>query len=191
MNKIYGIFVVMLLTISGVNADLGSCDVNGDGLISLTDAVYLAEINSWFSNQDLRADLNNDGKVDLTDIGLWATYSQEEGWCYNNMWQYFEEEEEQEEQPQQASSVSRGQSFSHYNLDRRATVEMSRSLPILGFEVIAREIQYRGERYKVGFNGRNVQLYEKYSGEKVNPEGLEVNVEYRTFWSRTITFSKE
>ena len=189
MNKIYGLFAIMLLAITSVNADMGACDIDGDGQVSLTDTVYLAEINQWFVNQDLRVDLNNDGKVDLSDIGLWATYSQEEGWCYDNMWQYFEEEEEEEEQPQQVDTVSRGQSFSHYNLDRRNQIEMSRNLPIFG-EVIARQIQFNGERYKVGFGWGGVNFY-NLDEEKVELDGLKVEVKPRTFWTRTLVFERE
>ena len=167
MNKIYGMLIAMLvLSTSFVSANL--CN----------DAV--AEYD-FYSHPEL-FDVNGDGVVNLSDLGLFAGLSQNDSWCEEQYSHLFEVEEP-------VDTVSRGQSFSHYNLDRRSIVEMSRNIPFMWLESISREIQFEGERYRVGFNGNHVNFYHKETMEKTNLD-IEVEVKYRTFWSRTLVFSK-
>jgi len=162
MNKTILVFVLLIMTISGVSANLCDSAIR-DGL--------------WESNPGL-FDLNEDGATNLSDLALFSSNSNNDTWCDELLWSYYYPN---------VPSANAG-SFTKYNLDKKERVEMSRNV----FWSKAREIQYDGERYKVGFGFGTVKLYEKVTGEEVDfPEGLKVEVKSRTLWTRTLVFTKE
>ena len=163
MKKIISIFVLLFM-VSSVSANMCDDAIN-DGLLQSQPELF---------------DINNDGVTDLTDVALFAANRNNESFCNDLLNGYYNK-------PIPAASSG---NFGPYNLDRRSTVEMSRNIPFLWREGISREIQYKGERYIIGFDGRNVNFYEKYTGEKVNLDGVNIEVNYRTFWTRTLIFTK-
>jgi len=177
MKKIIAIFALMLFTLGSVNA--GSCDMNGDGVVDLTDTVYLAQVTGWLRDHDLRADLNNDGIVNLVDISMFSQGMQEEGWCHENFWDLLNDEEVEESAPWTSGHST---SFKE-NLDKKDEITMARNSGS-----ISRMILFNKIFYKVGFIHGIVTLHDRDNIQQEWPEGLEVKVEPRTEYSRFLKF---
>jgi hypothetical protein len=108
------ILVMLLLSCSFAIAVPGenpfNCDMNGDGVTGYLDKDYSDQVRSWIATRDLRADISNDGKVDLTDWILIVQNYKVDGWCHETFWKYFEPVKENIVQVQQCSCNGMGRS---------------------------------------------------------------------------------
>lgn len=78
------------------------CDFDGNGITDLDDAVYMSTVRSWFnySDQDLRADVYEDGIIDLNDVVVFSQNINTRGWCHDNFWAKLNPEEVEESEPE-------------------------------------------------------------------------------------------
>lgn len=161
MKKIIGI-LAMLLMISSVSANY--CDNVEEGFLDF---------------EDLRTDLNKDGVVNLIDVTIFTTNRDNDTWCAELFESYYKK----------SNTVSGSRTFQE-NLDNKNSYSMSRNLPILG-ESISRYLKFDGVTYRVGFSWAGVKLYNLDKEKMTWPEGLKVTIEPRTFWTRTLVFTRE
>lgn len=162
MKKILGIMLLLMISVTSVSANL--CDRAVD--------------EELFQEQNPLMDLNGDGVVDLSDIALFSMNSSNDAWCDNQFSAYFSHED---------TPFVTGNAAFKENLDKHSTVVMSRNV----FWTVARDLQFNGVRYKVGFGWNTVKLYDSDKEEVAFPEGLKVSVEPRTLWTRSLVFTRE
>jgi len=79
-------------------------------------------------------------------------------------------------------------SNSHFkeDLDKYNVVKISKSI----FTSITRSLKFNGVIYKIGFDGKEVTLYDKDKNAVDFPAGLNVEIKPRTLWTRTLVFSR-
>ncbi|MCD4760166.1 hypothetical protein K8R33_04740 [archaeon] len=67
---------------------IGICDFDGNGIIDIDDTIYQSIVMSWFSyaTPDLRADLYEDGVIDINDIIVFSQNRNIDGWCHKTFW---------------------------------------------------------------------------------------------------------
>lgn len=56
----------------GLPLNFNSPDINGDGIVNLTDVAILSD--AYFSGYQFRCDLNGDGLLNLSDVPIFATH---------------------------------------------------------------------------------------------------------------------
>ncbi len=164
-NKIFAMMLLLMISVTSVNANL--CD--------------RATEEELYEDENLIMDLDGDGSLTISDIVELSQNQDNESWCEETFGGFFRALDRSK-----IHYVTGTGSFSKYNLDKRNEVTMSRNI----WGSVAREIQYNGHRYKVGLLWDYAWLVDKDTNEKINmPEGLEVEVKYRTPFTRFLTFS--
>ena len=166
MKKILAVVLLLMMSMTTVSANL--CD-------------RAVDEDMWNTHPEF-FDLNEDGVTNLSDLALFSSQQDDDSFCEGLFGDYFHRLD--------IPYVTGNKAFSE-NLDKYSEVRISSNMPFWGRESIAREIQYKATRYKIGFSWGGVQLYTKQGVAVDTPEGLNIEVEPRTFWTRTLVFTRE